>query len=108
HGDLSVTRGNEGRSSADHPGGRLHGSSRQTGPAGCESDACEGTNKHADDVDAAEDAMELEVSLADSRGEIDGADQKSEDSGERVRDEEMAVGDDLQTVGVVHRIVGDE
>ena len=27
---------------------------------------------------------------------------------ERMRDEEMAVGDDLQTVGVVHGIVGDE
>ena len=52
--------------------------------------------------------MELEVTLADPRGEIDGADQESEDSGERMRDEEMAVGDDLQTVGVVHRIVGDE
>lgn len=52
--------------------------------------------------------MELEVTLADSRGEIDGADQKSEDSGEGMRDEEMAVGDHLQTIGVVHRIVGDE
>ena len=27
---------------------------------------------------------------------------------ERMRDEEMAVGDDLQTVGVVHGIVGDQ
>jgi hypothetical protein len=52
--------------------------------------------------------MEREMALADPRGEIDGADQKSEDSGERMRDEEMAVGNDLQTVGVVHRIVGDE
>jgi len=25
-----------------------------------------------------------------------------------MRDEEAAIGDDLQTVGVVHRIVGDE
>ena len=52
--------------------------------------------------------MELEVTLADPRGEIDGADQESEDSGECMGDEEAAVGDDLQTVGVVHRVIGDE
>ncbi len=33
---------------------------------------------------------------------------KSEEAAERMRDEELAVGDHLQTVGVVHRIVGDE
>jgi hypothetical protein len=52
--------------------------------------------------------MELEMPLADPRGEIDGADQEREDSGECMRDEEMAVGDDLQTVGVVHGVIGDE
>jgi hypothetical protein len=81
-GDLPVTRRDEGRSSADHPRGCLHGGSGKTGPAGCQSDACEGTNKHGDDVDATEHAMELEVALADSRGEIDRTHQKSEDSGE--------------------------
>ena len=68
----------------------------------------EGTDKDGDDVDAAEDAMEFEVTLTKSRGELDGADQESDDAAERMRDEEMAVGDDLQTVGVVHGIVGDE
>ena len=106
--DLAVARSDEGGGGADDPGGGLHGGSGKTWATGCESDAREGTNKHGDDVDAAEDAMELEVTLADPRGEIDGADQKSEDSGECMRDEEMAVGNDLQTVGVVHRIVGDE
>ena len=52
--------------------------------------------------------MELEMTLADSRGEIDGADQESEDSGECMRDEEIAVGNDLQTVGVVHGVIGDK
>jgi hypothetical protein len=52
--------------------------------------------------------MEWEVTLADPRGEIDGADQESEDSGECMGDEEMAVGDDLQTIGVVHGVIGDE
>ncbi len=93
--DLAVACGDEGGGGADHPGGGLHGGSRKTWAAGCKSDAREGTNKHGDDIDAAEDAMELEVTLADPRGEIDGADQQSEDSGERVRDEEMAVGNDL-------------
>jgi hypothetical protein len=52
--------------------------------------------------------MEFEVTLADARGEINGADQESEDSCKRMRNEEMTVGDDLQTVGVVHGIIGDE
>ena len=52
--------------------------------------------------------MELEVPLADPRGEIDGADHESEDSGECVGDEEAAIGDDLQTVGVVHGVISDE
>ena len=106
--DLAVARGEEGGGRADHPRCGLHGGSRQARTAPGESDACEGTNKHGDDVDPAEDAMELEVTLSDSRGEIDGADQKSEGSGECMRDEEMAIGDDLQTVGVVHGIVRDE
>ena len=106
--DLAVARGDEGGGGADHPRGGLHGSSGKTRAAGCKSDPREGTNENGDDVDAAEDAMEVEVTLADPRGEIDRADQKSEDSGERMWDEEMAVGDDLQTVGVVHGIVGDE
>jgi len=106
--EVAIARGDEGCGGADHPGGGLHGGSGKTRAAGCESDSREGTNKHRDDIDAAEDAMELEVTLADPRGEIDGTDQKSEDSGECMRDEEMAVGNDLQTVGVVHRIVGDE
>src|ERR1700733_2738255 len=108
HGDLAVARGDQGGGGADHPGGGLHGGSGKTWVAGCESDAREGANKHGDDVDAAEDAMELEVTLANPRGEIDGANQKSEGSGECMRDEEMAVGNDLQAVGVVHRIVSDE
>lgn len=95
HGDLAVARRDDGGGGADHPGGGLHAGSGKTGAAGCESNPREGTNKHGDDVDAAEDAMELEVTLADSRGEIDGADQKSEGSGECMRDEEMAVGNDL-------------
>lgn len=52
--------------------------------------------------------MQVEVTLANPRGEIDGADQESEGSGECVWDEKMAVGDDLQTVGVVHGVIGDE
>ena len=106
--DLAVTRGDEGGGGADDPGGGLHGGSWQAGAAPGEGDPCEGADKDGDDVDAAEDAMEFEVTLADARGEINGADQESEDSCKRMRNEEMTVGDDLQTVGVVHGIIGDE
>ena len=106
--DLAVTRGDEGGGGADDPGGGLHGGSWQAGAAPGEGDPSESADKDRDDVDAAEDAMEFQVTLADARGEIDGADQESEDSREYMRNEEMAVGDNLQTVGVVHGIVGDK
>ena len=106
--DLAVTRGDEGGGGADHPRRGLHGGSGEARTSPGESDPSSGADKNGDHVDAAENAMELEMTLADPRGEIDGADQESEDSGERMWDEEMAVGDDLQTVGVVHGVIGDE
>jgi hypothetical protein len=52
--------------------------------------------------------MELEVPLADPRGEIDGTNQESEDSSESMGDKECAIRDDLQSVGVVHGVIGEE
>jgi hypothetical protein len=52
--------------------------------------------------------MEFEVTLAKAGRELDGTGHEGDDAAERVRDEEMAVGDDLQTIGVVHGIVGEE
>ena len=52
--------------------------------------------------------MELQVTLSKARRELQRAGQQSEGSAERVRDEESAVGDDLQAVGVVHGIIGEE
>jgi hypothetical protein len=52
--------------------------------------------------------MEFEMTLANPRGEIDGANQESEDSGKRMRDEQLPVCDYLKPIGVVHRVVSDE
>src|SRR5665213_1120249 len=106
--DLAVTRGDEGGGGADDPGGGLHGGSGQAGAAGGEGDPGEGADKHGDDIDPAEDAMELQVTPAKSRRELDGSAQESDAAKEHMRDEEMAVGDDLQTVGVVHGVIGDQ
>ncbi|HZL69924.1 MAG TPA: hypothetical protein VFC29_21640, partial [Candidatus Limnocylindrales bacterium] len=80
----------------------------QAGAAGGEGYPGQGADKDADDVDAAEDAMEFQVTLAKPRRELNRAGQESDDAAERMGDEEMAVGDDLQTVGVVHGVIGDE
>jgi len=72
--DLAVARGEEGGGGAYHPGSSLHGGSREARTAPGESDPREGTDKDGYDVDTAQDAMQLEVTLADPRGEIDGAD----------------------------------
>jgi hypothetical protein len=52
--------------------------------------------------------MELKVALAKPCGELEGACEKSYGAAERVRDKEIAIGDDLEAVGVVHGIVGNE
>ena len=71
-GDLAVTRGDEGGGGADDPGGGLHGGSWHAGAAGGEGDPGQGTDKDGDDVDAAEDAMEFQVTLAKARRELQG------------------------------------
>ena len=106
--DPAVARRDKRGSGADNPGSRLHGGSGEARTAGGEVDTGCGADKDGDDVDAAENAMELQMMLAYPRGEIDGADQESENSGKCVRNQEAAVGDDLQTVGVIHRIVGNK
>ncbi len=52
--------------------------------------------------------MEFQVTIAKARRELHRADQESDAAAECMGDEEMAVGDDLQTVGVVHGVIGDE
>jgi len=106
--DLAVSRGEEGGGGADHPRRGLHGGSGEARSSPGESDPSERTDKNRNHVDAAENAMEREMTLAYPRGEIDGADQESEDSGERMGDEEAAIGDNLETVGMVHGVIGDK
>src|ERR1700691_4189203 len=81
--DLAVARGEEGGGGADHPRRGLHGGSGEARTSPGESDPSERTDKNGNHVDAAENAMEREMTLADPRGEIDGANQESEDSSER-------------------------
>ena len=52
--------------------------------------------------------MEFQITQAKARRELNRAGHESDHSGEHMRDQELAVGDDLQTVAVIHGIVGDE
>ena len=52
--------------------------------------------------------MEFQVTIAKARRELQRAGQDGDAAAECMGDEEMAVGDDLQTVGVVHGVIGDE
>jgi len=108
HGDLSVTRGDHGSGSADDPCSALHGGPRQPGTSGGKGDPGKGADDDGDEVHTARDAMELQVTLPKARRELQRAGQQSEGSAERVGDEESAVGYDLQAVGVVHGVIGDE
>src|SRR5580704_865860 len=80
--DLAVTSGDEGGGGADDPGGGLHGGSWQAGAASGKGDSGRGTDKDGDDVDAAEDTMEFQVTLAKTRGELRSTGQESDDAAE--------------------------
>ncbi|GGA65029.1 hypothetical protein GCM10011507_15800 [Edaphobacter acidisoli] len=71
--NVAIACGDQGSRGANDPGGSLHGGSGKTGTAAGESDSGCGADENGDDVDASENAMELEVSFADPRGEIDWA-----------------------------------
>src|ERR1700733_3865361 len=105
---LPVARGEEGGGGADDPGGGLHRGSGETGTAGGEGNPGCGADKDGDDVGASKDAMESKVMAAQPRGELDGAAEEGDETAERMRDEEMAIGDDLQTIRVVHGIASDK
>ena len=107
-GDLSVTRGDHGSGSADDPCSALHGGPRQPGTSGGKGDPGKGADDDGDEVHAAYDAMELQVTLPKARRELQRAGQQSEGSAERVRDEESAVGYDLQAVGMVHGVIDEQ
>src|SRR6202044_3950872 len=64
--DLAVARGDEGGGGADDPGGSLHRGSGEARTAAGEGDPGCGADEDRDDVDAAEYAMDLEVTLAKS------------------------------------------
>src|SRR5580698_10684065 len=102
--DLPVACGEKGGGGADDPGGGLHGGSGEAGTAGGEGNPGCGADKDGDDVGASKDAMESKVTAAQPRGELDGAAEEGDETAERMRDEEMAIGDDLQTIRVVHGI----
>src|SRR5581483_5705625 len=68
--DLAIAGGDDGSRGADHPGSRLHRGSWQSGASGGKSDPGEGANKDRDDIEAAKHSMELQVSLANARREL--------------------------------------
>ncbi|HTW45030.1 MAG TPA: hypothetical protein VMD58_05750 [Acidobacteriaceae bacterium] len=105
---LPVARGEEGSRRADDPGGSLHGGSGQAWTTVGKGNPGGSADKDTDDIDTSENAMKLEVTLAKSRRELDGATQEGDRAAECMRDQKMPVRDDLQTVGVIHGIVGDE
>jgi hypothetical protein len=106
--DLTIARGDEGSGGADDPREGLHGGSGETRTACTEYDPGWSGEKHRDDIDTAKNAMKLEIALAKSRGKLDGTAQQSDEPEEHMWDQKMTVRDDLQTVGVVHGIVGEK
>jgi hypothetical protein len=64
--DLAVARGDEGGGGADDPGSSLHTGPGETRTAAGEGDPGCGADKDSDEVDTAENAMDLEMALAKS------------------------------------------
>ena len=64
------------------------------------------------DIYAAEDAVALEMTLAEARGELERADQNSRKGGKSVRNQQQAVLDDPGAVRIIgvydERVVGED
>jgi hypothetical protein len=65
--DVAVTRRDEGGGGTDDPGCGLHGGSGEPWSSPGESDPSERPDKNGNHVDAAENAMEREMTLANPR-----------------------------------------
>jgi len=107
-GNMAIACGDESGGGADHPRSGLHRGSGEAGTAPRESDPRERTDQNGNHVYAAKYAMEREMALSNPRREIDWPDQESEDSGQCVRYKQLAIGDHLQTVSVIHRVISNE
>jgi hypothetical protein len=102
-GELAVAGGDEGGESTEKPHDRHDGVGELHGCAGGSELEIEGEgcgNGDAGDVDAAHDAMALEVSRAEAGGEEEWAEKHCEQRGGGVRDEEEAVVDEPRGIGV--------
>jgi hypothetical protein len=106
--DLAVTRRYNGGGGTDDPGGGLHGSSWQVGAAGGEGNPGHSADKNGDNIGAAEDAMEFQMTQTKARRELQRAGEESDDAAECMRNEQLAIGDYLQTVCMVHRVIDDQ
>jgi hypothetical protein len=52
--------------------------------------------------------MEFQVTLAKARRELQRPGNQSDDTGECMGNKKLAVGDNLQTIGVIHRVIGNQ
>src|SRR5271163_471762 len=80
HGYLSVTCGDHGSGGADNPCSTLHGGPGQPGTSGGKGDPGKGADDDGDEVHAADDAMDLQVTLPKARRELQRAGQQSKGS----------------------------
>jgi hypothetical protein len=102
-GELAVAGGDEGGEGAEKPDDRHDSIGEHHGHAGgaefeIEGEGCGDGDR--DDVDAAHDAVTLEVSRTETGGEEEWAEEHGEQSGSGMRDEEKAVVDEPRGVGV--------
>jgi hypothetical protein len=106
--DLAVARCKESGDGADDPRPCLHTGCGKERMAGADGQGQNSGQQHRSHIDPAKDAVKGPPALAQTRGELRGAAEQRERAEDRMRNEQMSVGDQLQTVAVVHRVVGDE
>jgi hypothetical protein len=99
--DLAVAGGDERGDGAEEPQYGLAVAGKRDGwRLGETQEYGEGEgDKDGGDVNLAKGAMEAQVSLADSSGKLEGADEEGGESGESVRDEDEALGEELGAKG---------
>ena len=89
-------------------GGGLHRCSGQAGASRCEGDACERADDDGDDIEFSGEAMQAQIARAESRRELQRSGEERERACERVRNQELTVGDHLKAIGVIHRVIDEQ
>lgn len=107
-GDLAVSRCEKCSQCAENPSAGLHAGPREEWSACADDHGDDSGEENGENVDTAKDAVEGKISLAEALGELERTADQSEGAEEGVWEQQVAIGNEVDAVLVVERVIGNE